>query len=84
MSKKENEPTPGNRPLDIKIKPKHIIQLGDLKGDFNSGCSVIDVGFPNVFYIEVKFLFPRNILLAFGFLSLHYRNSFFLFQGDKM
>ena len=54
MSKKENESTPGNRPLDIKIKPKQTVQLGDLKGDFNSGCSVIDVGFPNVFYVEVK------------------------------
>ena len=61
MSKKENEPTSGNRPLDIKIKPKHIVQLGDLKGDFNSGCSVIDVGFPNVFYIEVKNLLFEEI-----------------------
>ena len=52
MNRKEDN-IPGNQPLNIKIKPKHTVHLGDHKGDFSSGCGVIDVGFPNVFYVEV-------------------------------
>ncbi len=51
MSRKENN---GNQPLNIKVKPAHHILAGDHKVDFNSGCSVMDITFPHVFYVEVS------------------------------
>ena len=79
MNKKKDN-IPGNQPLNMKIKPKNTVHLGDLKGDFNSGCSVIDVGFPNVFYVEVTFFHCRSrwkslqclhLLLLKGNINIH-------------
>ncbi len=49
-----------NKPLPCTIKPPALIKVGDPKGDFHTGCSVIDVTFTNVFYVEVSAIYtPR-------------------------
>lgn len=41
-------------PISCQIKPPVPIKIGDHKTEFFTGCHVIDVIFPNVFYVEVK------------------------------
>ena len=53
-----------SKPLASSIKHPIHIRVGDQKTEFHSGCSVIDVTFPNVFYVEVFiFLKLHNELL---------------------
>ena len=61
MSRKENN---GNQPLNIKVKPAHHILAGDHKVDFNSGCSVMDMTFPHVFYVEVSLKYRSLHLMS--------------------
>ena len=42
------------KPINCNIKPAVHIRVGDPKVDFHSGCSVVDVTFPNTFYVEVS------------------------------
>ncbi|KAK2167291.1 hypothetical protein LSH36_30g08054 [Paralvinella palmiformis] len=48
------------KPLASNIKHPVHIRVGDQKSEFYSGCSVIDVTFPNVFYVEVQEIHFKN------------------------
>ena len=51
---------PGGRPaataapLNLKLKPRQTVTLGELRAGLGSGCVTVDIGFPGVFYVEVS------------------------------
>ena len=63
------------KPINCNIKPAVHMKVGDHKVDFHSGCSVIDVSFPNTFYVEVIYDFNKykciRIRILFSFNTVH-------------
>lgn len=41
------------KPISCTVKPAQLIRLGDIRTEFHSGCSIVEVTFPNVVYVEV-------------------------------
>lgn len=50
--------------LSCNIKSPVAITVGDQKTEFHAGCSVIDVTFKNVFYVEVQEIHFKNFYTA--------------------
>ena len=48
------------KPLGSNVKHPLHIRIGDHKVEFHSGCSVVDVTFPNVFYVEINEIHFKN------------------------
>ncbi|CAD5116598.1 DgyrCDS5474 [Dimorphilus gyrociliatus] len=51
-------------PISCTIKPPVPIKIGDHKVEFLTGCHVIDVTFPNVFYVEIGEIHFKNFYTA--------------------
>ena len=42
-----------NPPIQCLIKTPVFLEVGPYKSDLRSGCCIVDVTFPNLFYVEV-------------------------------
>ena len=49
-----------SQPLNISVKQHSSILVGDPQVEFHSGCKVIDVSFPNTFFVEVGEIHFKN------------------------
>ena len=46
-----------SKSLPCSVKHPYHMKVGEPKEEFHSGCSVVDLTFPNLFYVEVNTLY---------------------------
>ena len=56
-------------------KPAVLVKFGDQKADFQSGCSVVDVTFPNTFFVEVSEIHFKNYYTSWLTLKAKLKSS---------
>lgn len=56
------------QPIQCHIKAPIFVEVGPYKSESRSGCCIIDITFPNLFYVEVNFYCASFTLILSTFI----------------